>query len=119
MLRQVDTCCSIGTTDLLGYSCTSGHRIAVVTFRSSKLERNSTANTPNCYTALNNPACHLFLSTLAMEGSQSSSSSALSGLSHVSLLSIVICERSSDKLGSSLSFRNVLNVLMIFILSGL
>ena len=71
-------------------------------------------NTPNCRTSLNDPACHPLLSNPAMEGSRSSSSSAWLGVSIVSLsLSIVTRERRSDKTGSSLYPRNMLNTSMI------
>ena len=71
-------------------------------------------NTPNCCTALNDPACHPFLSNPAMEDSRSSSSLASAGVSVVSLLSsIVTRKRSSDKTGSSLYLRNMLNTSMI------
>jgi hypothetical protein len=55
--------------DLLGFFFTSGHRIAVIIFRSSKLERNGMANISNCRISLNDPACHPFISILAMKGS--------------------------------------------------
>jgi hypothetical protein len=115
MWRQVASRSLIGIMDLLGCSCTSGHRIAVVIFRNSKLERNGTVNRPICCTSLNDPTCHPFLSNPAMEASKLSSFPASFVVSVMSLLSsTVIFDRSNGKWGSSLNLQNVLNAIKIF-----